>query len=262
MYKLIAMDFDGTLLTTDKKVTDYTKKVLLELKQLNYIIVGVTARTLDSVKSVANINVFDYLILNNGGYIYDIKNNSGEYQEIISRKDYTSITEQLKDLSKRIDYCSKNFYYYYKETLGDERPFIKRITSLDEINEKILRMNIHISNEDTIDYCLNLITNNYKDLKCFIMEDSDNAGKWLVVSPKNIDKGVSLKKLGNKLKINTEEMIFFGDGPNDLEVIKLVGCGVAMSNAIDIIKSEAKYITLSNNQDGIAVFLEKYLLKR
>ena len=93
------------------------------------------------------------------------------------------------------------------------------------------------------------------------MEDSDNAGKWLVVSPKNIDKGVSLKKLGNKLKINTEEMIFFGDGPNDLEVIKLVGCGVAMSNAIDIIKSEAKYITLSNNQDGIAVFLEKNLLK-
>ena len=223
MYKLIAMDFYGTLLTTDKKVTDYTKKVLLELKQLNYIIVGVTARTLDSVKSVADINMFDYLILNNGGYIYDIKNNSGEYQGIIS----------LKDLSKRIDYCSKNFYYYYKETLGDERPFIKRITSLDEINEKILRMNIHISNEDTMDYCLDLITNNYKDLKCFIMEDSDNAGKWLVVSPRNVDKGISLEKLGNKLKINTSEMIFFGDGPNDLEVIKLVGCGVAMSNAID-----------------------------
>lgn len=118
MYKLIAMDFDGTLLTTDKKVTDYTKKVLLELKQLNYIIVVVTARTLDSVKSVADINMFDYLILNNGGYIYDIKNNSGEYQGIISLKDYTSITDSLKDLSKRIDYCLRTFITIIKKHLA------------------------------------------------------------------------------------------------------------------------------------------------
>lgn len=262
MYKLIAMDFDGTLLTTDKKITDHTKQVLLKLKQLNYIIVGVTARTLDSVKSVVDINIFDYLILNNGGYIYDIKNNIGEYQGIISKQDYTNITEQLKDLIKRIDYCSKNFYYYYKDTFGDERPFIKKINSLSEINEKILRMNIHISNNNKVIYCLNLINNNYKNLKCFIMQDSDDIDTWLAVNPKNIDKGITLKKLGDKLKIDTNEMIFFGDSSNDLEAIKLVGCGVAMSNAIDIVKSNAKYITLSNNQDGIGVFLENNLLKK
>ena len=85
-------------------------------------------------------------------------------------------------------------------------------------------------------------------------------GKVLYVSGEESAEQIKIR--ADRLKINNDEMIFFGDGPNDLEVIKLVGCGVAMSNAIDIIKSEAKYITLSNNQDGIAIFLEKYLLKR
>ncbi len=69
-YKIISMDFDGTLLTSDKKVTDKTKQVLLKYKNENYIIIGATARNLASASNVCDINMFDYLILNNGSYIY------------------------------------------------------------------------------------------------------------------------------------------------------------------------------------------------
>lgn len=256
-YKLIAMDFDGTLLTTDKKITEKNKNTILKYKNMGYIIVGVTARTLSSVKSVSDINMFNYLILNNGSYLYDVKNNQGDYKGIISPADYYNITEELKDLSMRIDYCSAYSYYYYKDNFGDNRSFIKNIDNLEEIKEEIVRMNVHMLYQDKMDYCLNVINNNYKNLNCFIMQDSDGTQKWLVINPKDINKGLALKELGEKLNINIDEMIFFGDGPNDLEVLELVGCSVAMENALPEVKEKAKFITLSNNEDGIAVFLEK-----
>lgn len=81
--------------------------------------------------------------------------------------------------------------------------------------------------------------------------------KWLVVNPKGLDKRVTLEQLGKKLNIKLEEMIFFADGLNDLPVMEAVGCSVAMGNALDIIKEKANETTLSNNEDGIAISLEK-----
>lgn len=257
MYKLIAMDFDGTLLTSDKKITSYTKETLLKYKEKGYVIVGVTARTLESVKSVSDINMFNYLILNNGSYTYDVKNSQGIYEGIISKEDYYNITEELKELSARIDFCSASSYYYYKDNTVDKRSFIKNIDNLEEIDEVIVRMNINLSNNEQINYVCDLVNSKYENLDCFIMQDSDNTSKWLVINPKGINKGVTLEKLGQKLKINLNEMIFFGDGPNDIEVIEIVGCGVAMGNALNQIKQKAKSITLSNNEDGIAVFLDR-----
>ena len=70
-YKLIAMDFDGTLLNDKKEITNKTKKCLELYRQKGCLIVGVTARNLSSVKGVSDIKLFDYLILNNGSCIYD-----------------------------------------------------------------------------------------------------------------------------------------------------------------------------------------------
>lgn len=55
-------------------------------------------------------------------------------------------------------------------------------------------------------------------------------------------------------------MVFFGDGLNDLEAIERVGDGVAMGNALQIIKDKAKHVTLSNNEDGIASYILKNIL--
>ena len=85
-YKIISMDFDGTLLTSDKQVTEETRKTLMELKEKSYIIIGITARILPSVKNVCDINMFDYLILNNGNSLYDVKNKKELYKILIKLK--------------------------------------------------------------------------------------------------------------------------------------------------------------------------------
>lgn len=78
---------------------------------------------------------------------------------------------------------------------------------------------------------------------------------------KGTNKLETLKKLCLKLDIDINEVIFFGDGGNDLSIISNVGLGVAMENALEEVKNKAKKITLSNDEDGIAYFLEKRLHK-
>ncbi len=255
-YKIIAMDFDGTLLNDQKQITNKTRESLKKYKDYGYIIVGVTARNLGSVKNVCDdLTLFDYLILNNGGYIYNIEKDHGEYQGIVQREDIKNITEQMKELSRQIDYCASSVYYLYL-TNEEENEFIKIIHNIAEIKEKIIRMNVFLRNQENIEYYKDYINNRFQNIDCFIMQDSNDDKKWLVLNPKGINKKTCLEKLGKNLDIKLEEMIFFGDSLNDIELISSVGLGVAMGNALAEIKSCSKEITKDNNNDGIAYFLE------
>ena len=80
--------------------------------------------------------------------------------------------------------------------------------------------------------------------------------------PKGIGKGESLLEIAKYYDIPIEDTIAFGDEENDLTMIEAAGIGVAMGNAIDLVKEAADYITLSNDEDGIADYLEKFVLKR
>lgn len=259
-YKLIATDFDGTLLTDNKQVTELTRERLLYYKNKGYKIVGVTARALESTKYTIPIEIFDYLILNNGAYIYDVENNNSRYIGILNQKIVSDIISLVENDQNHIDIVSDTTYYSYKDNKKYDVSYIKNVDSVDEIDEYIMRMNIFVDNLKLEYYC-NLISNKFLDINCFIMQDSDASLKWLVINPKGINKKTTLELLGSELNINLEEMIFFGDGLNDLEVIKAVGLGVAMKNALDEVKECAKEITLSNNDNGVVSFLDKLIKK-
>ena len=258
-YKIISMDFDGTLLTSDKKVTERNKEILLKYKNSGRIVVGITARNLSSVNCVCNINIFNYLILNNGAYIYDVNNKKGFDISSIDKEVAIKITNYFKDSATEIDYCSLNKYYKYTKQEVENKDYIVKISSTDEIEEKIARMNVFFNNYDEINENKKYIENNFNSLTAFIMLDTDNNSnkKWIAINSKETNKYKALEKLCLKLNINTDEVIFFGDSTNDLSIINKVGLGVAMGNALKEVKEQAKEITLSNNEDGIAVFLEK-----
>ena len=260
-YKLIAMDFDGTLLTSDKKITEKNRDVLQKYKNNKYIIVGITARNLSSVNNVCNINTFNYLILNNGSYIYDVKNNIGIDIGHISRNTLINITNNFKDFAEQIDYCSLNKYYIYKKEKIKNNGFTVKINSLEDIKEIIVRMNIFLKNNEEINKNKKYIESKFDDLNVFEMSDTDNnnSRKWIALNPKGIDKLKALEILCKKIEISLDEVIFFGDSTNDLSIINKVGLGVAMGNALKEVKDQAKEITLSNDEDGVAIFLDKIL---
>ena len=258
-YKIIAMDFDGTLLTDEKKITKETKDALLDYKSQGYQIIGVTARSLNSVARVCQLEIFDYLILNNGCYIYDVKDKLGTYQATITKEEAKDIAKKVEKISSEINYCGGKTYYIYKNKVKEIKNYNKNINQIEEIKEEIARMNIFFKEEKDIEIYQKMLQKIYPNFNCFIMQASDNSKKWLVLNPKNMTKAVALETLGKELGIKAEEMIFFGDGPNDIEVMKLVGCSVAMENALPEVKKWAKQITLSNNKDGIIEFLKQFL---
>lgn len=257
-YKLIATDFDGTLLDDDKKVSLANINSLKKCRDNGYYVVGVTARTSQSVFSVADSSLFDYFILNNGTHVYDVSKKMLSAVALISVEDYSLIFEEMRLLCKEIDFCSGNLYYVYgNDTV--RKSFIKNINGLSEINGDIGRMNLFLLEPDKLDYWCTIINDKYKNISCFIMQDSDSDYKWLVLLPKGFSKLSTLTELGKNLGVSLDQMIFFGDGPNDIEVIGGVGCGVAMENAINMVKDKAKMVTLSNNDSGVSYFIEKKL---
>lgn len=83
---------------------------------------------------------------------------------------------------------------------------------------------------------------------------------FLELVPKGIDKAQSLAVLLKEINMTKDEMIAIGDGFNDLSMIQFAGLGVAMANAQDIVKESADYITLSNEEDGVAHVVRKFIL--
>lgn len=83
---------------------------------------------------------------------------------------------------------------------------------------------------------------------------------FLEVNPKDVNKGNSLLRLLNGLDMNPEQVICCGDGGNDIPMIRSAGLGVAMANAGSSVKAAADYITASNDEDGIALVIERFIL--
>ena len=83
---------------------------------------------------------------------------------------------------------------------------------------------------------------------------------FLELVPQGIDKARSLAVLLEEIGLSKDEMIACGDGFNDLSMIQYAGLGVAMANAQEVVKKAADYITLSNEEDGVAAVVKKFFL--
>ena len=256
--KIIAMDFDGTLLTSDKKITDRTKECLINLKK-SHVIVGVTARNLLSVKGVLDVNLFDYVILNNGSDIYYVKEDKFENVSSIENETVEKIYDLFNSYSRQIDFCTPYMYLIKAKEKGDDRPVVKYIDNIDEVDDCISRINVFFNNVEELEESRNILEKEFDDINVVKMIDTDdkNSRIWLTINPKNANKLSTLNKICDNLNHSIEEVIFFGDGENDLVLIENVGIGVAMENAIESVKEKADFVTLSNDNDGLADYLEK-----
>ena len=257
--KIVSMDFDGTLLTSDKKISNRTRKCLIELKNKSYIIIGITARNLLSVKNILDVSLFDYIILNNGSDIYYVENDMIESVSSIEKEVAKKIYDLFSNKSSQIDFCTPLNYLIKAKEKGDDRLFIKYINGFEEVNDSISRMNVFFDDVKDIERSRKLIENKFDEVNVVKMIDTDKANSrvWLTINPKSVNKLSTLEKICKDLKYSIDEVIFFGDGENDLILIENVGIGVAMENAIKIVKDKASFVTLSNDADGIAEYLEK-----
>ena len=260
-YKLVSTDFDGTILSSNKKISNESEEVILECKNRGVTIAGITARNLSSVKSIGKMELFDYIINNNGAYIYDVKSEQMECINFINRDLVEEIACNFLEKSDGMDFCTVDKYYSIKTKLATERDFHLQINDMSGVEGPVARINIFAkSNEEVLEY-KKYIEENYKNVDVIIMQDTDTKSnkKWVSINPKGCNKFNTLKKLVLKLGISISDTIFFGDGTNDIELIKNAGLGIAMGNALYEIKNVADDITDTNDNNGVAVYLKKLL---
>ena len=240
MYKMIVTDLDGTLLNKNKNVSEKSKKYLKELKDKGYIICVDTGRTLGRAKyALGGFDYINYIIGNNGTYIYDVSNDRSLYKSSIKTENIKALFIKYLDEYEVFEINSYENILSYQSRTRNIEPYVEKIDNKDEFFDKInevYNVTISLKNKSMVNVFLEDLKNNYKDIGSFIMEDSFSNKKWITL------------------------IIAFGDGLNDVIMIENVGFGVAMKNALDEVKNKANDITLDdNNNDGVVNYLKSIL---
>lgn len=260
--KLIVSDFDGTLLNWEKKcITDRTVKIINNLSKRNKLFVIATARPWYALKPyIKKIQrSVEFFILCNGAWI---KKNNGEdlFLNFISKNAILRIVKKWWDNKDvRFMLISKNETFINRFS---PHKYIRNYQIM--LNSKIISKEKVSQNAEKIfnievDASLSLLKMITKDLNKNEVTFTFSWPEFLEIYSKKISKGKALERLCKYLNVKKEEILAFGDGNNDLELLKKAGFGVAMANSTSEMKNNADYVTSNCNEDGVAFFIENFI---
>ncbi len=266
--KLIALDLDGTLLNDKEQITQETKTYLKTLKNEGFEVVIVTGRPYRGCVNYYNeLNLTSPLICNNGNTVYKMSNTSfDDYVNYIPKKDADDIFRFIKDDLKMAFYNVNDNFYSYK-TEGHNFPFFHI-----EPNTKIIAGDLDNKNFEAPILMMYFVGLEAKEkfeefLKNYPHISLRNWGVWdgviLYELHSNLaNKGSALKLVANYLDFSKDDIIAFGDGANDFELLNTAGHGVWMKNGNKDLGLKTKYHSkYTNNEDGVIKYLKEYLKK-
>lgn len=266
MYKLIAVDMDGTLLNEEKEISNRTRKAIDRLKEDGKKVVLATGRPLNGVmKYLEELNLFDendYVVAFNGALVQNTKTKKAIYKKTLSLdayKELYKLSQQLRvNIHALTDDCvltPRNNPFTEIESNINQIPIIEG--AIDDIDASTIIVKVMFIDEPKIlDEIIPLIPASISE-KYSILR---SAPYFLEFLDKSVNKGVGVSAIVKELGYKSEEVICVGDAGNDLDMIRYAGLGVAMGNAFDEIKREADYITHTNEEDGVAYVIEKFML--
>ena len=290
MYKLVAIDLDGTMLDSFGQVTESTKKVIQETIEKGIDVIIASGRPIDSIKTIAKeIGSNKYFIAGNGALIYDIQKDEVLYEKYMNKQKVLEIIKICEENSIAYNvYTDKtilapslkyNVLYYYKENLKkqeDKRTHINIVENMYEYiqkmqEEKFLKITIC---DDSKAVFKSIIRKLEKINNIEVLDVSHMSRKvieqgtesipieyyYTEISSKDVDKWFAIEFLINKLQIKEEEVITIGDNVNDKNMIKQAGIGIAMGQSMPQLREIADYVTDANYEEGVAKALSKFCL--
>ena len=263
MKRAIFLDIDGTILDCIRGITDITPKVKTVIRMLqkqgDYVFIA-TGRPYAFLSDAILDFGFDGFILANGAQV--IINNKVIYENPLDKEYVKEITTDLENINvqyvlegKTYAYMKEEFkdFYAFYDKIGVSRKNIKASYDIDDID--IFKIEMLCQNEHDSKLCVDLIKRN-PDYDYFA-SISKNAFELYL---KENTKATGILKAIEYLNILIENTYAFGDGKNDIEMLSTVGCGIAMGNACNEVKSYANKVTDTVNNDGVAVGIENYIL--
>ena len=154
--------------------------------------------------------------------------------------------------SQKICRYTKNYHKNDKVVVNYESK-----EELEKDIKDVINVSIGLKNNNFVSEYYKIFKDKYPDLKISIMQDSFGEKRWLEITQKNIEKYKGINQIAKIENIPNENIIAFGDGLNDLDMLAKCGIGVAMKNALPEVKKVAKFTTnKANYENGIIDFLE------
>ena len=290
MVKAIVMDMDGTLLDANDCISEHTKKALISLEEKGIKLILASGRNYRRLKGIANELKMDqykgYFIEIDGIAYSDLNEDKRYILHQMDKNEISSLFHFLKKFHCEIQACCENTLYSYipkelypikekerkERMLSSDFPWtggpwtwnfdmrkaygnVIYIQNEDEIKDKINKLQI-MDKDETIQKIFNELNNNFKGQFEFFR----TSHRQIEILPYGYSKGFTLQKI---MKINhwtKQDVIAFGDGENDVSLFAQVENSFAMGQAEEYVKEKAKYITSSNNEEGIYKALKKLKL--
>ena len=271
--KLVAIDLDGTLLTSDKQITSRTIETLKKVVEKGVIVVIATGRPLLGLDSVIkDVPKSPYILTTNGARVVNMDTGEVILERLISH----DVVLEIFDILGKYDSVKEIFYDGQGYVAADELDRIHLYHKKPEMCDYVRKTRKPIPDvlefikekEKSADKAQGIFNN--MEIRQRAWQELNNLGKLTLVdsyyynieiNAKGVEKGSSLRFLAERLGIRQEEVMAIGDGANDFWMIEYAGVGVAMGNSKDRIKEIADVVTISNDEDGVARILEEYILR-
>jgi len=250
MYKLIALDLDGTLLNNHSKVSERNLEAVLSCHRNDIQVVVATGRPPRfTFGYIPELLTKDYCVCYNGAQIFRF--GKLVYEQAIDTRIINEILSETKSSENIVLEAKKSVYSNFPKT-----------TLWEDVKHK----SINDLHDDDVIYKL-LVVDPSKDLyeklnkkystHCYVIET--DGGNLIEVMDKSVSKLNAIMWIAEAENIDSKCVMAFGDDLNDLEILVGVGMGVAMGNGHKQLKEIANIVTLKNDEDGVAVVLEKMI---
>ncbi len=263
IYKMIAIDLDNTLLTSEKEIDSETADLIKKADKAGKKIILATGRMYEAAVAFLEELELDTPLITYNGALVKNKNREVIQENLISYELTKEVVEFAEDYGLHIQYYSDgNYYYRWRNEYAREYGEITNIAGVETkvklqnyIENSALKLLIIEDQEKRREYFKNELNKYYKHR----LSISSSMETYIEITASKVNKGKALIDLANSYNISSEEIIAVGDGYNDLSMLEMSGLGVAMENAPEEIRSKADRITQSNDNQGVAKVLE-YLL--
>ncbi len=266
-YNMLVLDIDGTLVGSDKTISEKTREAIIKAQQRGKIVAIASGRSIAGIrKTASNISLEQYggyVIAYNGTTVVNCKTGECIYNQMVPKE----LVKPVYEAAKRVN---AGIVVYNDNT--------KEMISGNGLNEYIKidaeACNVTINEVSDFVKAINFPFNKFllsgkpehmaEVEKIMAKEFGDRLNVfrsdpfYVELLPRYVDKGVAVEKLV-KLDIQREKVICIGDSYNDLPMLRFAGMGVAMGNAQQEVKEMADYVTASNDEDGIVNVIDKFM---
>lgn len=268
MYKLVALDMDGTLLKDDKTISKENFEAIQQAKKRGVKVVLATGRPIKGIerylKELDLVSEKDYAVGFNGAVVQNTKTG----QVIAKNPMNIDDLRYLYDLSKKLNVnihiltlnsCITPKRNKYSELESEMNKIPLEIVDFDKIDSNTTIVKIMmIDDEAILDKAIEKLPEEVYEKYTVVK----SAPFFLEFINKKVNKGFGVEILAKNFGITRDEVICIGDAGNDVHMIEYAGLGVAMGNAFPEVKETSNYVTKTNEEHGVAHVINKFILDK